>query len=224
VGRSITKQRVDDLDGSGAARTIAFTIDGERFEIDLSEGNAKALRAIFAPYIKAGRSVGMAARKGAKTSGGASSDAGAIQGRPRAGATPRTSTAPRHARPPVKDDSSAPTEEDGRTAEHPSAGGSVDAPLADVVPLKPRRRASSSKVDVAGQRRRFTADVAELFRVSVVAALAMTADRLVASVAKPAASSEETNRGRSGVGGDEIEDTASARTRAPISSSVVPAG
>jgi hypothetical protein len=55
VGRRVSTQRVDDIDGSTAAQTVAFTIDHRRFEIDLSDANAAALRAVFAPYIAAGR-------------------------------------------------------------------------------------------------------------------------------------------------------------------------
>lgn len=47
--------RVDDVDGSAASQTIRFGIDGNRFEIDLSDANATALRERLAPYIAAGR-------------------------------------------------------------------------------------------------------------------------------------------------------------------------
>jgi hypothetical protein len=35
---------VDDLDGTAAAETVSFAIDGVAFEIDLNKKNAKALR------------------------------------------------------------------------------------------------------------------------------------------------------------------------------------
>lgn len=41
---------VDDLDGTAAAETVEFALDGEHFEIDLSEKNAAALRAAVAPW------------------------------------------------------------------------------------------------------------------------------------------------------------------------------
>ncbi|MFT4109913.1 histone-like nucleoid-structuring protein Lsr2 [Propionicimonas sp.] len=44
----------DDIDGSEAAETIAFALDGINYSIDLSSANAKKLRDAFAPYIAAG--------------------------------------------------------------------------------------------------------------------------------------------------------------------------
>jgi hypothetical protein len=52
----VTKVRlVDDIDGSEAAESIAFTLDGVSLEIDLSKDNAAKLRDILAPYVAAGR-------------------------------------------------------------------------------------------------------------------------------------------------------------------------
>lgn len=48
---------VDDLDGSPAKETIQFSIDGNHYEIDLSEDNAKEFRAAFRKYVRKGRSV-----------------------------------------------------------------------------------------------------------------------------------------------------------------------
>ncbi len=45
----------DDLDGSSASETVAFSIDGKAFEIDLSKRNAASLRRALKPYIEAGR-------------------------------------------------------------------------------------------------------------------------------------------------------------------------
>lgn len=44
----------DDIDGSDAAETIAFSLDGISYSIDLSEANASKLRDALAPYIAAG--------------------------------------------------------------------------------------------------------------------------------------------------------------------------
>jgi hypothetical protein len=44
----------DDLDGSEAAETISFGLDGINYSIDVSAENAKKLRDAFAPYIAAG--------------------------------------------------------------------------------------------------------------------------------------------------------------------------
>ncbi len=38
---------VDDVDGSTAAETVAFTIDGASYEIDLNKKNAKSIRTDF---------------------------------------------------------------------------------------------------------------------------------------------------------------------------------
>ncbi|UUU23290.1 histone-like nucleoid-structuring protein Lsr2 [Streptomyces sp. DSM 40750] len=45
----------DDIDGSEAAETIAFGLDGKSYEIDLNEAHAKTLRKALAPYVEAGR-------------------------------------------------------------------------------------------------------------------------------------------------------------------------
>jgi len=65
VGRRVSTQRVDDIDGSAASQTVAFSIDHQRLEIDLSDDNATALRAVFAPYVAAGREAD-AARNGTR--------------------------------------------------------------------------------------------------------------------------------------------------------------
>lgn len=46
---------VDDIDGSDAAETVSFAIDGTSYEIDLSADNAAAFRAALQPYVDAGR-------------------------------------------------------------------------------------------------------------------------------------------------------------------------
>ncbi|MEU4656800.1 Lsr2 family protein [Streptomyces sp. NPDC023723] len=45
----------DDIDGSEAAETIAFGLDGKMYEIDLNEANARKLRDALEPYVEAGR-------------------------------------------------------------------------------------------------------------------------------------------------------------------------
>lgn len=49
---------VDDLNGSKADETVHFSLDGIRFEIDLSSSNAAELRAALEPWISAGRRTG----------------------------------------------------------------------------------------------------------------------------------------------------------------------
>ncbi|MFJ4712758.1 Lsr2 family protein [Streptomyces sp. NPDC088785] len=45
----------DDIDGSEAAETVAFGLDGRSYEIDLNQAHAKQLRKALAPYLQAGR-------------------------------------------------------------------------------------------------------------------------------------------------------------------------
>jgi hypothetical protein len=52
---TVVVEVTDDLDGSAAAETISFAIDGKSFEIDLSKRNAAALRRALRPYAEAGR-------------------------------------------------------------------------------------------------------------------------------------------------------------------------
>lgn len=53
---------VDDLDGGEAAESVAFSLDGKAYEIDLSEKHAAALRDAFAPFIGGARRAGNAAK------------------------------------------------------------------------------------------------------------------------------------------------------------------
>jgi len=48
-------QILDDLDGSRAAETVAFGMDGALYEIDLSARNARALRKALSAFVEAGR-------------------------------------------------------------------------------------------------------------------------------------------------------------------------
>lgn len=61
---------VDDIDGTDAAETVSFAIDGREYEIDLSSRNAEGLREALAPYIGHARRGG--ARRGRNRSGGPS--------------------------------------------------------------------------------------------------------------------------------------------------------
>jgi hypothetical protein len=48
---------IDDLDESEAAETIAYTINGQDYEIDLSEENAQRFYDAFGTYIEKSRRV-----------------------------------------------------------------------------------------------------------------------------------------------------------------------
>ncbi len=72
---------VDDIDGSEAAETVTFGLDGAQYEIDLSADNADRLREALAPYVGHGRRAG-GRRRSAGGGGGARAAAG------RSGAAP----------------------------------------------------------------------------------------------------------------------------------------
>ena len=49
---------VDDIDGSEANETVSFGLDGMSYEIDLSSGNAGALRTELTQYVDHARKAG----------------------------------------------------------------------------------------------------------------------------------------------------------------------
>jgi len=63
VTRTLT-EFTDDFDGGEAAETVAFSLDGTSYEIDLNEENAAALREAFAPYVGHARPAGRSGRGG----------------------------------------------------------------------------------------------------------------------------------------------------------------
>ena len=48
---------VDDIDGSHAVTTVSFSLDGDSYEIDLSESHLSALQQALAPFVNAARAV-----------------------------------------------------------------------------------------------------------------------------------------------------------------------
>lgn len=46
---------VDDLTGEPAGETVQFGLQGRHYEIDLSRANAKELRSLLKPYVRASR-------------------------------------------------------------------------------------------------------------------------------------------------------------------------
>jgi hypothetical protein len=52
----MTVTLVDDFDGTEAAETVKFAIDGKSYEIDLSKSNANELRRTFRPDVDRARS------------------------------------------------------------------------------------------------------------------------------------------------------------------------
>jgi hypothetical protein len=55
MAQQVNTMLVDDKDGGRADETVAFSLDGRQYEIDLSRANAESLRAIFDPFVAAGR-------------------------------------------------------------------------------------------------------------------------------------------------------------------------
>ena len=77
---------VDDLDGSEAAETVSFALDGTSYEIDLNEGNAASLREALSGYVGHARKVsgGGSRRSGSSrrsggSGGGSSSNTRAVR-------------------------------------------------------------------------------------------------------------------------------------------------
>ena len=52
----LTISLIDDFDGTEAAETVKFALDGKNYEIDLSKPNASELRRTLRPYIDRSRS------------------------------------------------------------------------------------------------------------------------------------------------------------------------
>jgi hypothetical protein len=63
MAREVITQLIDDVTGERADETVTFGLNGKTFEIDLSEANAKELRASLAGYIESGRRIGGKATK-----------------------------------------------------------------------------------------------------------------------------------------------------------------
>lgn len=55
MAQQVIVSLVDDIDGTDAAETIEFGLDGVKYEIELSQENANNLRDALAPYVEHGR-------------------------------------------------------------------------------------------------------------------------------------------------------------------------
>ncbi|WP_344547256.1 Lsr2 family protein [Actinomadura fulvescens] len=58
---------IDDLDGGEATETVAFSLDGTAYEIDLSKENSQKLRDSLRPFVEKSRKSG-ARRDGRRSS------------------------------------------------------------------------------------------------------------------------------------------------------------
>ena len=71
---------VDDINGSEAAETVSFSLDGVSYEIDLTVGNAKKLRDDLASWVgHARRSGGRKSARRATAGGARRGDLGAVR-------------------------------------------------------------------------------------------------------------------------------------------------
>jgi hypothetical protein len=69
---------VDDIDGSDAAETVTFGLDGVQYEIDLSTDNADKFRDVLAPYVGHARRSG--GRRRSSSGGGRSNGSASRSG------------------------------------------------------------------------------------------------------------------------------------------------
>lgn len=68
MAQKVTVQLLDDLDGSAAAETVSFGLDGIAYEIDLNDENAAKPHGGIAEFVKAGRRQGAVRRRKAPKS------------------------------------------------------------------------------------------------------------------------------------------------------------
>lgn len=64
---------IDDVDGSSAAETIEFALDGVTYEIDLSDTNATRLRSDLSDWMEKARRTGGKKKRGGVASASSSS-------------------------------------------------------------------------------------------------------------------------------------------------------
>lgn len=83
MARKIVYQLVDDLDGTllgdGEGETLQFSVDGNDFEIDLSNDHARLFRAATQKYVNAARVVGKGRKSSRAGSSGPKRDLSAIR-------------------------------------------------------------------------------------------------------------------------------------------------
>ena len=58
MAQKVETRLVDDLDGSEAAETVRFAIEGRQYEIDLSASNANRLRDSLSAFVSSARRAG----------------------------------------------------------------------------------------------------------------------------------------------------------------------
>lgn len=68
MGQKVQITLVDDTDGTEAAETVTFGLDGAGYEIDLNTGHAGELRAVLGRYIPHARKTRAAGQRAARGS------------------------------------------------------------------------------------------------------------------------------------------------------------
>lgn len=58
MAKTVNVVTIDDLDGSSGADAVSFSLNGQRYEIDLAPANLNRMRATLQPFIDAGRQTG----------------------------------------------------------------------------------------------------------------------------------------------------------------------
>ena len=66
MAQQVNVKFVDDIDGSDAAGTVSFGLDGKTYEIDLSDDNAAKLRDSLAVFVGAARKSGGSVTTGSR--------------------------------------------------------------------------------------------------------------------------------------------------------------
>jgi len=66
MAQKVSITLTDDIDGTEAAETLTFALDGINYEIDLSSKNAAKFREGFGKYVGAARRIGKATGKAGK--------------------------------------------------------------------------------------------------------------------------------------------------------------
>jgi hypothetical protein len=55
MAQKVTVVLEDDIDGGPATQTVAFSVDGDAYEIDLNDANAARFKDVMAPFVGAAR-------------------------------------------------------------------------------------------------------------------------------------------------------------------------
>jgi nucleoid-associated protein Lsr2 len=87
MAQKVDVKFIDDLDGSEAAGTVSFALDGRSYEIDLSDDNAARLRDSLASFIAAARRSGGTSSRRGRTSPRVPAEAATASARPSREAT-----------------------------------------------------------------------------------------------------------------------------------------